>query len=273
MTDAEAVSPPMDWQEAGRAWGARPVDWAYLFEPYARPANDVIFDRLGVGEGVRLLDIACGSGLAAQIAARRGAVLTGIDASQALVSIARARTPDGDFQVGDMFALPFPDACFDVATSFNGIWEGCQAALREAARVLVPGGRLGLTFWGRLERIGLMPYFLKAIELSPPSHGEATIRQGHTGQPGVIEQMLVSAGFVPRERGTVTVVNEWADAGLAVRALAAAGPSVPAIQAAGFGPFCEALREVIEPLHLPGTGIRIASELGWITAELRPEDS
>ena len=273
MPDAEAVSPPMDWQEAGRAWGARPADWAYLFEPYARPANDVIFDQLGAGEGVRVLDIACGSGLAAQIAARRGAVLTGIDASQALVSIARARTPDGDFQVGDMFALPFPDACFDVATSFNGIWEGCQAALREAARVLVPGGRLGLTFWGRLERIGLMPYFLKTIELSPPSHGEATIGQGHTGQPGVIEQMLVSAGFVPCERGTVTVTNEWPDAALAVRALAAAGPSVPAIQAAGFGPFCEALREVIEPLHLPGTGIRIASELGWITAELGTQDS
>jgi hypothetical protein len=65
----------------------------------------------------------------------------------------------------------------------------------------------------------------------------------------------------------LTVVNEWPDAGLAVRALAAAGPSVPAIQAAGFGPFCEALREVIEPLHIPGVGIRIASEFGWITAE------
>jgi hypothetical protein len=42
---------------------------------------------------------------------------------------------------------------------------------------------------------------------------------------------------------------------------------------AGFGPFCEALREVIEPLHIPGTGIRIASEFGWITAELRSQDS
>ena len=169
-----------------------------------------------------------------------------------------------------MSTLPFPDACFDVATSFNGIWEGCEAALREAARVLVPGGRLGLTFWGRLDHVGLMPYFLKVIEMSPPSHAEASIRQGHTGQPGVIEEMLASAGFTPRERGTVTVVNEWPDAGLAVRALAAAGPSVPAITAAGYGPFCQALREVIEPLHTPGAGIRIASEFGWITAELPP---
>ena len=116
-------------------------------------------------------------------------------------------------------------------------------------------------------------YFLKAIELSPPSHGQATIRQGDTGRPGVIEEMLVSAGFVPRERGTVTVINEWPDATLAVRALAAAGPSVPAIQAAGLGPFCQALREVIEPLYIPRTGIRIASELGWITAELRTRNS
>jgi hypothetical protein len=39
----------------------------------------------------------------------------------------------------------------------------------------------------------------------------------------------------------------------------------------GFGPFCTALREVIEPMHIPGIGIRIASELGWITAELPPD--
>ena len=65
------------------------------------------------------------------------------------MNIARARTPEGDFRVGDMFALPFPDACLDSATSFNGIRKGCEAALLEARRVLVPGGRLGLTFWGR----------------------------------------------------------------------------------------------------------------------------
>ncbi|HUY23557.1 MAG TPA: class I SAM-dependent methyltransferase, partial [Acidimicrobiales bacterium] len=248
----------MDWEEAGRGWGARATDWAYLFEHYARPANEVVFDHLAVGPGVRLLDIACGAGLAAQFAARRGAVASGLDASEALVSIARARTPSGDFRMGDMFALPFPDAAFDLVTSFNGIWKGCEGALREARRVLVPGGRLGLTFWGRYEHLGLMPYFLKVIELSPPSHGEASREQGDTGRLGVIEDMLLSTGFHPLERGTVNVTSEWPDLETAVRALAAAGPSIPAIEAVGYEAFCDALGEVIEPLHVDGLGIRIS---------------
>jgi SAM-dependent methyltransferase len=262
------ATPTELWKEAGQAWGARAADWAYLFEAYARPANEVVFDQVGVGAGIRLLDIACGSGLAAQTASRRGAAVTGLDASEPLVDIARARTPGGDFRVGDMFALPFPEASFDVATSFNGIWKGCDAALHEARRVLTPTGKLGLTFWGRVENLGLLPYFMKVIELSPPSHGEASMQQGDTGRAGVIEEMLTSTGFRALEAGTVTVVNEWPDVGIAVRALAAAGPSVPAIDAVGFESFCEALRDVFEPLQVDGVGIRVTSELGWITAEV-----
>lgn len=258
------------WKEAGAAWGARSADWAYLFEPYARPVNEVVLEQLGVGAGVRLLDIACGSGLAAQSASRRGAAVSGLDASEALVDIARARTPAGDFRVGDMFALPFADACFDAATSFNGIWKGCEAALHEARRVLTPSGTLGLTFWGRPDRLGLLPYFLKVIELSPRSHGEASLQQGDTGRDGVVEEMLTSEGFRLHEAGTVTVVNEWPDVDIAVRALAAAGPSVPAIDAVGFDRFCDELREVIEPMHIEGVGVRVASELGWVTAGVRP---
>jgi ubiquinone/menaquinone biosynthesis C-methylase UbiE len=257
-----------DWAKAGWAWGARATDWAYLFEQYALPANEMLFDRLGVAGGVRLLDIACGSGLAAHRASRRGAVVSGLDASEALVGIARARTPDGDFRVGTMAELPYPDASFDVGTSFNGIWKGCESALTEARRVLTATGRLGLTFWGRLDHLGLMPYFLKVIELSPPSHGEATMEQGDTGRTGVIEEMLTSTGFRIVDRGAVTVVNEWPDADIAVRALAAAGPSVPAIEAIGLDAFCAELREVFEPMCVPGEGIRIASELGWVTAEI-----
>lgn len=64
----------------------------------------------------------------------------GIDASVPLVDIARRRVPHGDLRAGDMFALPWDDASFDVVTSFNGIWGGCTDALREARRVLRDGG-------------------------------------------------------------------------------------------------------------------------------------
>ena len=127
----------------------------------------------------------------------------------------------------------------------------------------VPEGRLGLTFWGRFERLGLMPYFLKVIELSPSSHGAATTEQGDT--QNVILGMLNAAGFELLERGTVNVVNEWPDTSTAVRALAAAGPSVPAIEAVGHGAFCEVLREVISPLCDPDVGVRVTSEFYWIT--------
>jgi SAM-dependent methyltransferase len=131
----------MGWIESGQAWGERAADWACLMEPYARRANDALFDRGGVGPGTRLLDIACGSGYAASVAAGRGATVAGLDASEALIAIARARTPDADFRVGDMFELPFEYDRFDVATSFNGIWKDART------RCGRPAGWYGRAAW------------------------------------------------------------------------------------------------------------------------------
>ena len=258
----------MDWVESGRAWGTRATDWAYLLEPYARTANDALFDRTGVGPGTEVLDIACGSGYAASVAAGRGAKVSGLDASEALIAIARARTPAGDFRVGDMFALPFDDDRFDVATSFNGIWKGCERALIEAGRVVRPGGLVGFTFWGSPKRLGLMPYFATVVELSPADHVSATINQGDTGRPGVAEQMLKDAGLEFAGRGTVQVTTELPDLDLTVRALAASGPSWPAIQNVGYDRFAEALRQAMRPLYVEGIGVRIFSEFGWIVGKV-----
>lgn len=256
-----------EWIEAGRGWGARATEWAYLFEPYALPANHLLFDRLGVGAGTRYLDVACGSGFAANVARRRGADVSGLDASDDLIHIARARTPDGDFRVGDMFALPFDAQSFDVVTSFNGIWNRCDDALDQVSTVLTDDGLLGLTYWGAHERMGLLPYFMTVVRHSPQSHRAATMELGETSN--VMADMLRSADFELLDHGTVEVTNEWPDLDTAVRAMAAAGPSVPAIDAIGYDQFCEALREAIAPIHGHGTGVgvRISSELGWVTAQ------
>ena len=266
MTAATDTSVPDKWIEAGRGWGARAEEWAYLFEPYTLPANELVFDRVGVGPDTRYLDVACGSGFAANIAHRRGATVSGLDASEDLIDIARARTPDGDFHVGDMFALPFAEGTFDVVTSFNGIWNRCDDALAQARTVLTDTGLLGLTYWGAHERMGLMPYFITVIQHSPPSHQAANIEIGETST--VMEDMLRAAEFELLDQGTVEVTNEWPDIDTAVRALAAAGPSVPAIEAIGYDNFCDALREVIAPIRdrERHVGVRISSELGWVTA-------
>lgn len=260
----------MDWQAAGHAWGERAVDWAYLMEPYARRANITLLDKLGVVPGMRLLDIACGSGYAVAVAAERGAAVAGLDASEALIAIARARTPSADLRVGDMYALPFADDSFDVATSFNGIWKGNEPALDEARRVVRPGGLVGLTFWGSPKRMGLLPFFATVGALSPTSHSEALVEQGETGRPGVAEQMLAGAGLELQERGVALGITEFPDVDTGARALAAAGPSWPAVQAVGLDRVVSELRAAIEPMYQEGLGVRIVSELGWITARVAP---
>ncbi len=88
----------------------------------------------------------------------------------------------------------------------------------------------------------------------------------------MVEAMLVATGFEIRRRGTVTVVNEWPDIEIALRALTAAGPCGPAIEAVGIDAVREGLREVIGPMYVQGLGIRIASEFGWVTAARRHGD-
>src|SRR5437868_14605461 len=111
-------------QAQGELWGVQVQNWANLQEKMQLPAYKIVFDQTNVGRGTRLLDVGCGSGLAAQLAAKLGAYVTGIDASKAELVIARERVPDGDFRSGEMEELPyedgsFEDGSFDVVTGFN----------------------------------------------------------------------------------------------------------------------------------------------------------
>src|SRR5947207_14254308 len=109
------------WTMVDEGWGRRAVDLATLSEPGNCREYVAVHHRLGGDAGDRLLDVACGSGLAIELARLRGAACAGIDASARLVAVARDRNPECDIRVGDMHALPSDPATFDVVTSFRGI--------------------------------------------------------------------------------------------------------------------------------------------------------
>jgi SAM-dependent methyltransferase len=253
------------WQEAGRAWGRRAVDWAYLFEPYCVPAYHLVLPRAGAAQGARLLDVACGSGLAVTFARRLGADVWGIDASTELVEVARERVPDGDFRAGDMFALPFASGFFDVVTSFNGIWFGGDEALAEIERVLRPGGTAAITFWGDPSRIDHAAYFLAVASCSAPSEGAGVIDLGKIAEPGVAERMLADAGLQPQARSTVRCASEWPDRTIAAKAMAAPGVAEHAIRHSGLEAFLETALEAIEPFHT-ANGYRLESDIDYVIA-------
>ena len=236
-----------DWQQAGEAWGHAAADWACLFEPYALAVIDAIFGRVGVAPGAALLDLACGSGLAVRLAAGSGAEVAGIDASDALVAVARERTPAADLRVGSMFDLPWPDRSFDAVTSINGIWGGCQAALDEAHRVLRPGGRIGISFWGNGRPLDLRGCFKVFARHAPPQHLDSMRRLNDISTPGVAEGMLAASGFTVLERGWRLSVIEWPDPEIAWRALSSVGPAVPALRSGDVAAIRREVLEVIEP--------------------------
>jgi ubiquinone/menaquinone biosynthesis methyltransferase len=101
----------------------------------------------GGAPGVRALDLACGTGDIAFALAARGARVTGLDITPRMLQLARrkpAATRAVTFVAGDMTALPFPAASFDVVTTGYGIRNvpRIEPALDEIRRVLRPGGLL-----------------------------------------------------------------------------------------------------------------------------------
>jgi demethylmenaquinone methyltransferase/2-methoxy-6-polyprenyl-1,4-benzoquinol methylase len=101
--------------------------------------------RAVVRPGDLVLDACCGTGDLALADARAGGRVTGLDFSEAMLDRARLKSAAVDWTRGDVLALPFTDARFDVVTVGFGIRnvEDLEAALGELVRVLKPGGRLG----------------------------------------------------------------------------------------------------------------------------------
>jgi SAM-dependent methyltransferase len=148
------------------------------FGQIARTIENVADDfmaRQTIPTGAQVLDVACGTGNLAVIAARRGGVVSGIDIAANLIAQARARAAAEGLRIayeqGDAEALPYVDGQFDLVVSMFGVMFTVRPSIAaaELRRVTRPGGRIAMANWTPEGFIGKMFQVFKAHLPPPPS--------------------------------------------------------------------------------------------------------
>jgi SAM-dependent methyltransferase len=262
---------PHDWTVVDEGWGRKAVDFSTLSEPSNCREYVALHHFLEVDDGDRLLDVACGSGLAIELARLRGALSAGIDASARLVEVARLRSPECDIRVGDMHDMPWEDGAFDVVTSFRGIWGTTPDAVTEISRVLRPDGRIGLTVWGHL-KVSTGAWALAPFRLAAQDKVDNQANMVALGRPGVGESLLQGCGFVDIRRVEVPFAWEFADPDVYARALASTGPAYEAIQNVGHDAFHQAAVDLAREQVRDGLPLRAEINVVGFLARKPKED-
>jgi len=128
----------------------------YFVPAIGRPLADDLLEVAALRSGERVLDVACGTGIVARLAAEEvgpGGMVAGLDVNPGMLAVARSRTPSGitiDWHEGSAESMPLPDASFDVVLCQMGLqfMPDPRGALSEMRRVLSNDGRVVLNLPG-----------------------------------------------------------------------------------------------------------------------------
>jgi SAM-dependent methyltransferase len=254
-------------EQQAKLWGARPRDWAEVNEPLVQNLYDAVLGALDVREGTEHLDLGCGSGRAAQIAASRGAQVSGLDATPEFLEIARERVPNGDFHQGDLEELPFDDDRFDTVAGFNSFqFAGNPAtALSEAARVAKPGAPIAVATWGRPEQCEAAAVLGAYASLMPPPPPGA-VGPFALSEPGRLEGFVEQAGLQPGDPADVETVWVYSDLAEALRGFNSAGPAAMARTVSTAEEIDAKVRPVLERFRQSDGTIRLVNVFRYLIA-------
>jgi ubiquinone/menaquinone biosynthesis C-methylase UbiE len=146
--------------------GALAQSYSDFFAPITAMAIEPLLSSIRPKSGEHLLDVACGSGELTIAASKIGLVVSGVDLAPEMVDIARSNTPDVDFRIADVEALPWNDNEFDCVVSNLGLghFPDPERALRECVRVICPGGRLAVSWWDLPSRQRVQGLLIDALD-------------------------------------------------------------------------------------------------------------
>jgi len=117
-----------------------------------------VAELAGVGPGMRVLDVACGTGVLSLVAAdlvKPGGSVVGLDLNSGMLDVARRKAPHIDWHEAPAEAIPFEDGTFDAVVSQFGLmfFQDKALGIREMLRVLRPAGKLAVAVWDSLENV------------------------------------------------------------------------------------------------------------------------
>jgi ubiquinone/menaquinone biosynthesis C-methylase UbiE len=221
---------PERWQLEG--------DSAERYERYLVPAVTLpwavdLVERVGLEPGDRVLDVACGTGAVARVAAARvgdGGRVVGVDVNGAMLRVARARLPELEWCEGSVLGLPFADGEFDVVLCQLGLqfFPDGPAALREMRRVIASGGRFGASVYSEIERNPAADALADALDRHFGEGAARAKRHEHSlGDRVEFRALLATAGFAEvrietiARRARFVSAQEWVRIQFAATPLAA----------------------------------------------------
>jgi ubiquinone/menaquinone biosynthesis C-methylase UbiE len=250
----------MRQQESWQLAGSGPAQYErYQVPSLFQPLAERLLATVPLWTGERVLDVACGTGIVARLAAQligTTGLVTGVDLNPGMLEVARAQTPTSgaavEWREGDAGALPCDDASYDVALCQQGLqfFPDQPRALREMHRVLRPGGRLALSVWRGLEHNPFNRAVAAGLARYVSAEAAAAIRAPFAhGDAQVLRRLIVDAGFRDVEIQVQVLHRRMLPPDISIPGYLASTPMAQVVGALAEGMRAALFRDIAEALQ------------------------